>query len=435
MSINSTPSLAANLKFETVTLKNGLTVNLLQRQEIPILTMSLKVKAGLIMEKEGETGIANLTSELLEMGTKDFTAEKLSDEIDFMGASFGAGVEKDTADMDFEALTKDLDKAIYYFSQIVVHPTFPTKEIEQKKEEIIADLIRQKEKPGTIARKAFLKELYNKHPYSHPADGTIESVKKITQNNITDFYKRNYLPNNSYLSIVGNFDKKQLLSLLEKYFGEWKQGELPTLPENPKELTNKEITFIPMEITQANIIFGHLGISRSNPDFFKIRIMNYILGGGGFASRLLSDLRDSKGLTYGIYSSFATGLEEGSFIVSIQTKNESAKDALQGILEHINKIKQKQVTVQEYEEAMSYLTGSFFMKLDTNRKMADILGAISLHNLGNDYLERYIHNLKSVTRKDILEVAQKYLSSEKYKIVIVGDEKKMGKQEIIKAFQ
>jgi len=427
--------MTANLDFETITLKNGLTVNLLLRNTIPTVTMNLKVSAGVLFEKEDEEGLANLTAELLELGTKDFGAEELSEEIDFMGAGFGSSADKDETDLGFDVLTKDLDKGLYYFSQIVVHPTFPQEEIDQKKQEIIADLGRQNEEPGLIARKAFMKEIYKTHPYSHFSEGTVESISKINREAITAFYKRNYLPNTSHLTVVGSFDREKLLEMLNKYFGVWESGEAVALSKKPEALVKAGVNIIHKDISQANIYFGHLGVERSNPDYFKLVVMNYILGGGGFASRMLKDLRDNKGLTYGVYSRFSSPLEQGTFVVSIKTKNKSALESLQGIRYHMKKIQEEEVTDQEYTEALAYLTGSFPLRVDTNRKMAGILGSMSFYDLGSDYLNTYIEKLRAVTKKDIQEVSQKYLKPDLYKIVIVGNEKELHAEQILKEFQ
>ena len=221
----------------------------------------------------------------------------------------------------------------------------------------------------------------------------------------------------------------------DKMYAEIEKADPKAMTEYGIAMNEKTVKIIPMEVTQSNIIFGHLGVKRNNPDYFKLKVMNYILGGGGFASCLLKDLRDKRGLTYGVYSYYTFGLAGGTFMVSMKTKNESAYEALKGILDHIKRIREKKVSQKEYDEALSYLTGSYFLKLDTNRKMADVLGVISMYDLGKDYLDTYITELKSVTREDILDVARRYLNTDKYQIVIVGDEKAMGKQKLLKTFQ
>jgi zinc protease len=243
------------------------------------------------------------------------------------------------------------------------------------------------------------------------------------------FYHEHYLPENAILSVVGDLTSEELGSLIERYLRQWKIGDRRQKTEHraqtEKKHKDRKVVIIDKDITQANIVFGHRGIARENPDYYSVSVMNYILGGGGFASRLMKVVRDEMGLTYSIYSSFSSNKEPGQFEVEVQTKNESAGTVIKEILRQINKIRTEPVTDRELEDAKAYLTGSFPRRLETSRRIADFLAAVQLYNLGDDYIERYPDYINRVTKEDVLRVAEKYLNPENYVLVVVGNREKL----------
>jgi zinc protease len=189
----------------------------------------------------------------------------------------------------------------------------------------------------------------------------------------------------------------------------------PVLEDKPKVIK------IQKTLTQANIILGHLGIKRDNPDYYAVSVMNYILGGGGFASRLMDNIRDNKGLAYDVHSTFSANKYSGSFQAGLQTKNESANTAIEETLKEMERIRTEQVTDKELDDAESYLTGSFPLRIDSNRKIAGFLTSVELYGLGLDYVDNYRKFIEAVTKDDIQRVARKYLNTTNYVLVVVGD--------------
>jgi zinc protease len=213
--------------------------------------------------------------------------------------------------------------------------------------------------------------------------------------------------------------------LIEKYLSSWKRVALqPELMNSVSERREKRLVTIDRDLTQANIILGNLGISRNNPDYYAVLVMNYILGGGGFTSRLMRSVREDMGLAYDIHSFFASYKYGGIFEVGVQTKNESANTVIGEILKQIERIRKEKVTDEELSDAQAYLTGSFPRRLDTNRKIADFLVAVEFYGLGLDYAEKFPEYINSITKEDILRVAKKYLDPENYVLVVVADQKK-----------
>jgi zinc protease len=216
---------------------------------------------------------------------------------------------------------------------------------------------------------------------------------------------------------------------MKHYLGEWKQaGSLSRSLIRLDEQKIRKVVKIDKDLTQANIILGNLGISRENPDYYAVAVMNYIFGGGGFSSRLMQSIRDKMGLAYDVHSFFAAYKEEGIFQIGLQTKNESANTAIDEIIRQIERIKKEKVSDDELGDAKSYLTGSFPRRLDTNRKIADFLASVEFYNLGLDYATKYPDYINSVTKEDILRVAKKYLTTENYVLVVVANQKKTGLQ-------
>lgn len=415
---------------------NGMTVLHVERNALPIISITLLIKASLLNEDPEKSGLANLTASMLQEGTTKRKSTEISEEIEFLGASLGVSVNRDYTTLTMSILKKDLHKGFEIFSDILTNPSFPETEIKRKKELIKGSLRQREEDPSYIASKAFIKDVFGSHPYSRVTAGTPESLDNIQRDDIVGFYNEHYLPRNSILSVVGDISSEELKKLLDKHMSDWlkrtKSHEESLAPQVSltSTLTSPKATILDRDITQANIILGHKGISRDNPDFYDIVVMNYILGGGGFASRLMKVLRDEMGLTYSIYSSFSANKEPGEFSVEIQTKNESAPTAIKEILKQIKKIKQEFVSEQELSDAKSYLTGSFPRRLETSRKIADFLTAIEFYNLGDDYIKKYPEYINKVTIESIKKVAQKYLDTENFIIVIAGKKEKIDLSEL-----
>ncbi len=406
-------------------LPNGLIVLHSENHNLPIVMVTLIVKAGQVNEPAEKAGLANLTAELLSEGTKSRTSKVISEETDFIGASLDASAGSDNSTITLSVLKKDVNKGFDLCSDILLNPSFPAEEIDRKKDIIKGSLKQREEEPSFLAERAFRKEIFGEHPYGRLVEGSVETIDAIQRGDLIKFHKYYFLPNNSILSVVGDLTQEELIVLLEKYLGGWKSEDLLSRVAKQSEGSKtRKVIKIEKDLTQANIILGNPGIGRDNPDYYAVTVMNYILGGGGFSSRLMQTVREKMGLAYDIHSIFAAYKETGSFQAGVQTKNESANAAIDEILKQIEKIKTEEVSEQELSEAKAYLTGSFPRRLDTNRKISDFLASIEFYNLGLDYDRKYIEYINSVTKEDVLRVAGKYLNPENGVLVVVADQKK-----------
>jgi zinc protease len=302
-------------------------------------------------------------------------------------------------------------------------PTFQSQEVERKRKEILSEILSEKDEPGVIARKAFDEILFGHHPYHHPVNGLEKTLPSIGREDTLNFHREYYRPNNAIITMVGDLTEMEARRWVDKYFGPWAKGGIQTPKILPiSSIKTKQVKVIDKEITQANIVLGHLGISRNDPDYHAISVMNYILGGGGFASRMMTRIRDNEGLAYGVYSRFDANLDPGSFSVVLQTKNASANQAITEVLEEIRRIQIKPVTDQELDESRSYLVGSFPLRLDTSSKLSNFLSMVEFNGLGLDYIEKYPKLIASVTKEEILRVAKTYLQPDRFILVVVANE-------------
>jgi len=419
------PTLVFALDFSKKTLGNGLIVLHSEKHNLPIVMLTMIIKASPLDEPKEKAGLANLVADLLDEGTKNRKSLEISEEIEFIGASLGSGAGSDYTAITLSVLKKDIEKGFELFSDIVLNPTFPQEELDRKKERIKGSLKQREEDPSFLASRAFSKEVFGEHPYGRLVEGSVETISAITREDIVRFHSIYFIPNNAMLSVVGDITPDELDSLLKKYLGGWKLADLPEKQVNPMpEEKIRKVVKIDKNLTQANILIGHLGISRNNPDYYAVSAMNYILGGGGFSSRLVQKIRDDMGLAYDVHSYFSPGKDKGSFRAGIQTKNESANTAIAEILKQIEKIREETVSDEELSDAKAYLTGSFPRKLDTNRKIADFLATVEFYNLGEDYAEKYPSYINAVTKEDVLRVARKYLDPENFVLAVTADQKK-----------
>jgi zinc protease len=386
--------------------------------------MSILIKASPRDEVPSKAGLAWLTANLLTEGTTTKTGPDISEEIDYLGASLGASVSADFTLFNYASLKKDLDAGLSIVSDIFMHPTFPEDELIRKKTVVKGLLQQRQDDPQYVAGKAFLREVFGSdHPYGRPTEGNETSLDAITRTDIIAFFSQSYRPDNTVIAIVGDVSAPDARILLERYFGAWSAMNRSALTQrkalSSPQLVEKKL-LIDRDVTQASIVFGHVGISRNDPDYYAVQVMNYILGGGGFASRLMQVVRDKLGLAYSISSSFAAYECSGTFSVDVQTKNASVKTVIEEINRHIRLMRTELVSESELQDAKSYLSGSFPRRFETSKKLVDLIVTADFFGIGKNYVQNYLSSIERVTREDVLRVAQKYLHPDRAVLVIVG---------------
>ncbi|HUK57480.1 MAG TPA: pitrilysin family protein [Nitrospiria bacterium] len=419
VSIEAAP--AEDFSPKRVVTDNGLIVVIQEAHALPIVNIQMIVKAGSVLDPEDKAGLANLTAELLEAGTATRSATQIADAVDFIGAGLSVGGGEDYATASLRVLKRDLNTGLDLLSDILVHPSFPEPELDRERQEILGEILSEKDQPEVVAEKAFNQIVFGAHPYRCPAEGTEQTLPAISRDDVSRFYEAYYRPNNTIMTIVGDITESEALDLLKTYFGSWTQRPIPAVTVSPAVGLEKPVVkLIDKDLTQANIMLGHLGIDRKNPDYYAVTVMNYILGGGGFSSRIMSNIRDNQGLAYSIYSRFDARAFPGSFAVSLQTRNAAAQQAIDGVLAELRKIRTAPVTDRELEDAKAFLIGNFPLRTDTSEKIAGFLAQTEFYNLGLDYAQRYPKLIRAVTKTDVQRVAQKYIDPDHLALVVVA---------------
>ena len=407
-------------------LPSGLVLLVSEEHSLPIVTFQLLLEAGSWRDPRGKEGLANLTAKGLLLGTSKRPVTAINEELDFMGASLHASPGRDYATLSLRILKKDLDKGFDLFLESLTQPTFPESEIHREVERTLASIRSAEDEPHDVAAKAFQNALFGANPYGHPVEGTKDSLPKITREDVVRFYQTYYHPNISILAVVGDITLQEVQAKLLPRLAQWPMADVPKTPFTGTSAQGPETIKIDRTLTQSTLLLGHAGVSRDNPDYYALTTMNYLLGGGGFSSRLVNEIRTQRGLAYSVASHFDPGKHPGSFQIVLQTKNASAREGIALVRQQMERIQKEMVSEKELQSAKQYLTGSFPLRLGTQTRLADFFVQMEYYGLGLDYPERYPSLIRSVTREDILRVAQTYLHPEKLILVVVGNLKEAG---------
>ncbi len=406
------------------TLDNGLKILLVDNPSIPTVSLTASVLTGARYDPEAKAGLAIMVSRLLDEGTENRTSLEIADAIESVGGAIEADGSFERIMATAGVLKKDVDLGLELLSDLLIRPIFPQEFVDKEKERTLAEIVSAQDRPQVVAGWAFNELVYQNHPLHRPSHGYPQTVERLTRTDLLDFHERYFVPNNVILSIVGDFRVPELLPKIQKAFGSWalKPVVFPTYPQ-PVRQSGKRLKFITMPAQQLNIYLGHLGVTRTNPDYYALQVLDTILGGGaGFTARIPQRLRDELGLAYTTFASITmtAGLDPGRFIAFIGTSPENMKLATEGLLNEIRRIIEEPVTAQELQDAQDYLTGSFVFAFESSPQIARFLVHAEVYGLGFDYVEKYPEYIRALTVEDISRAAKTYLDSENYTLVVVG---------------
>ncbi len=411
--------------FDT-TLPGGINVLVIENNKIPAVSVRLVFKNAGSYYDNGKYGLASLTAELLTKGTKNRSATQIAEEIDFIGGNLNSGSDWDGSYVSLSLLKKHLNIGIDVLADVVLNPVFSEDEISRVKEQRLSSILQGKDDAGNLTDKMFNKVLFGNHPYAFPAEGTEESINSMTRGDYEDFYKSHYLPQSLILAFVGNITKEEAIMIVNDRFSNWsgtpqENSDVKVYLIDDRKPNSVDIVNKPGAV-QSNLRVGHIGISRNNPDFIAVTVMNTILG-GYFGSRINYNLREKHGYTYGARSGFNTKIYPGDFSVDADVRNEVTDTSVSLIIEELNRIIKEEVTDEEFQTVKNYLTGVFPLQLETANAVASRVINLKLYNLPRDYYNSYISSINGLTKQDILNAAKKYIHPDKLFIVISGDAK------------
>ncbi|HEY9680715.1 MAG TPA: pitrilysin family protein [Oculatellaceae cyanobacterium] len=409
-------------------LENGLQVELIADHRVPFITIALGIKAGSCYDPLDKNGLADMTADMLTEGTEARKSKEIADQIDFIGGGLKGVTDPDFTLLSGSALSKYSDKLFDLFTDVLLHPTFPEDELSLKKTNLIEELAMKRSEPEFLVEERYHKMLFGEHPYGIVAPSPA-SVKSLTRTDVQQYHQTHYLPNESVLVVVGDFEEAKIKELIQKQFGAgWKKGTMPvaTMPALPKQ-NGRHIYLVnrPGSV-QSNIRLGNIAISKSDPNYFPMILANEVLGGATQA-RLFLNIREQKGYTYGAYSGLTARRQPGSFTAEAEVRTEVTAPSLEEFLYELDRIRNVKVSDKELKDAKSYLIGSFQLGLETQSGLAQRLLESKLYDLPEDYLRTYSDKVMAVTPDDIRAAARKMIDLNNIVITIVGDADKVQK--------
>lgn len=410
---------------EKTKLSNGLNVWIVKHNELPIVSMNLVINAGGTLDTADRSGVASMTSSMLNQGTKARSAVDISNGLQSIGANVNAGASWDSSNVSLQTLTKNLDQALDYYADIVTNASFPDTEFKSLKGRTMNSFRQRKASATTVAGVVYDKVLYGDQAYGRQLSGDEKTVQAITRDDLVKFYADNYRPNNSTLIVVGDVQTADIKSRLEKAFAAWKPEDIKAVSLAEQQMAAKPGIYLVDKpgAPQSSVSIGQVGIDRTNPDYFAVQVMNSILGGGGTA-RLFMNLREDKGYTYGAYSRFVYRKGAGPFSASGEIQTISTKEAIQEFVKELNGIRgSRPVTQTELEVNKQSFIRRFPSGFETVGGISNQLANLVTYGLPDSYFGDYIAKVNAVTLADVNRVANKYIDPSKMAIVIVGDRK------------
>jgi zinc protease len=405
------------------TLPNGLRVLFLEEHEQPVVSMNLLIKSGAAVEPAERAGLAQMTAALVDTGTETRTAKQVAETIDSAGGSLDVSAEWDATTASTTVLANHAETAAGLLADVVTNPVFKPEEIDRVRKQTLSALQLNLSNPAFVAEQVFNKAVFGASPYAHPIGGTPATIGALTREDIVAFHKATYVPNNAILAVVGDLTPEAAFALAERHFSKWEKGGpvadvKPTPPQTGKA---RIVVLDKPDAVQTEIRAGLTGINRTDPDYFSAVVANTIFGGPGFSSRIGQELRVKRGLTYGAYSRFDARRMGGAFQVSTNTKTESTAEAVQIILEQMNRIRGEDVPADELKTRKDFLTGSYVLSLETPDAIASRLLSAELYGLGRSYLETYTSRIEGVTAADVRRVVQARMRPDQLVIVLAGN--------------
>ena len=410
----------AAVKIQHWQTSSGSQVYFVENHDLPILDMSVNFPAGSSRDTKQTSGVAGVTKYLMTLGADGMSEEAITNQFADIGAILGGELDLDRAAFKLRTLTSEQAKALTIFNKILHKPDFPPAILEREKTRIVAGLQEAATQPESISNKAFMQALYGAHPYGLDESGEIDTITAIKREDLMAFYQQYYTAKSAVIALIGDMTQAQAREIADNVSKGLPQTEaIPkiapvTLPQAPNTQS------LAHPASQAHILLGYPGIKRGDADYFSLYVGNYILGGGGFVSRLTEEVREKRGLVYSVYSYFMPMGELGPFQIGLQTKKEQAADALKVVNETMAQFIQNGVTEKELKAAKSNIIGGFPMRIDSNSKILDYLSIIGFYQLPTTYLDDFNQQIAKVTAKQIKDAFNRRIKPADFVSVTVG---------------
>lgn len=416
--------MAYNLpEIHQATLPSGMRLLGVEYERVPWLSLTFMAKRGAETDPADKPGVADWAAELLTLGTQRRSQLQLAEDIESRGASLDAKSGWDATLVNLEGLAEDLPELMATLAEVVQTPGFPEDEFPLLLERRRAELVHQQDDPREMASLSYQHLFFGDSPYGHAVSGDLKSLDNLSLADLQNFYRREFTPAASTLMVVGMAAFERVKEEAAKIWGAWAGGgpASPPFTAAPDNLCAPGIYLLDRpDLTQSEIRVGHLGLPRAHSDYFPLKLVNYVLGGGGFSSRLMARIRSDLGFTYGIRSSFSFRRAPGPFIVSTFTPADNTAQVVAEIRSVISEVHGNGVTAQELEEAQSYYVGHFPLGLETSRGIGRQVLSMNLYDLGMDYLKNYCEHIRAVDLKSAAAAARDHLRPDQLVVFVMG---------------
>jgi predicted Zn-dependent peptidase len=403
-------------------LRNGLQVVLAESHKLPLFAAQMVLRTGNAANPRGKAGLANLVADMLDEGTARRSASEIAEQIAQLGAVLRSNAGWDDSSLAVSGLSEHLDRALEVWADVLLGPAFAQGELERVRENLLSTLARHKDYPQIVAGLTFARVLFGDgHPYGWPPHGAEETVKSITAKDLKGFHERYYRPGNAVLVVAGDVSEAALRPKLEKLLGRW-QGKAGTAPTPPRPQVAERMRIHLVDKTgapQSSIRVGLVGIERKHPDYHRALVMNTILGGS--FKRLALNLREAKGWTYGVGSSFDARRTPGPWSAGGEFVAAHTADAVAEIVKEIEALRLEDVTDRELQETKDEIVKAFPAHFATANQVAAQMAALAVYGLPDRELTTFCAKIAAVTTTDVRKMAQKYLRPERLAVVVVGD--------------
>ena len=409
----------AAVEIEEVTSPGGITAWLVEEHSIPFVALEIRFKGGASLDEPGKRGAINLMTGLLEEGTGDMDARDFAAKSEELAARFGFDVYNDSLVIEASVLTENRDEALELLRKALIEPRFDQVAIDRVKGQVASIITSDTTDPNAIANEAFDKLAFGDHPYATSLNGTLDSLAALTRDDLIAAKDRVMARDRVYVSAVGDITAEELGPLLDRLLGDLPETGAPMPERAPMKLTGG-VTVVEFDTPQSVVMFGHEGIERFDDDFFAAYVLNQIVGGQGFSSRLMSEVREKRGLTYGIGSYLVPMDHAELYVGQFASANERVAEAIQVVKDQWAEIAANGVTDEELEQAKTYLTGAYPLRFDGNATIAGILVGMQTDGLPIDYAETRNAQIEAVTQEDIKRVAARLMRPDDLRFVVVG---------------
>jgi zinc protease len=425
-------------RFEEQVLGNGLRVVVVEQHENPSLSLQLLVPGGKVYGPPAKAGLAEATAALLREGTQTRSSQQIAETIDAVGGALDSAASLESAFVSVLVTSDQLDLGLDLLSDVVLRPGFPAEELERWRNQALSSLQIQQSDPSYVATAAFQRLVLGDHPYGEPSSGTVASVRGLTRDDLVAFHRRQYVPNEAILAVVGDVRAADAFARVERAFGAWKKGEASSIPAVAVQPQRRIVVIDKPDSVQTEVRVGQPGIAYRDPDHFAAEVYDAVLGSSP-SSRLYDEVRRKRALSYGAGSEFRLPSQPGWFVATTYTKTESTVEALGVVLDVLQGMDDQPVPAEELAQRKTYITGAFPLEIETPGGVAAKVLEAMKFGYGKEYLESYREHIDAVTAEQIRSFAQRRIQPDRMLVVLVGNakafaadlEKRFGKFETI----